>query len=177
MGMFDTIIVVDKLPITTEMEQLNIATSLLNFQSKDLDCLLNVYVIQGGKLFVRKTVEEVESDGAISSSIEYLEDVKYHGFINFYDSVETGDYDCWVEYSAIFTHGICTDISLTKFEKTGNSERKKGEKEFWEGVRKNNNKWSNKYFFHTRFYQNFRKIILWVLTKVEKVCFFIRVRI
>ncbi len=56
MGMFDTIAVAEKLPITQEMIDLGLEEKLQEFQSKDLNCCLDLYFMQNGRLFVVRSI-------------------------------------------------------------------------------------------------------------------------
>lgn len=163
MGMFDTISVADSLPYSEEMVSLGLDKNVFNYQTKDLHCLMDEYVVQNKKLFCKKFKVErwVEGDKTKKNFLErfghmereepYYEDIKYHGEIYFYDFVQNvnGKWDCWVEYKAAFTNGELTGLNLFKFEKTDNTERLEKEKNFKETIQKENNKIINKYFLHT----------------------------
>ena len=47
MGMFDNISVADPLPYNSEMSELGLDINNRSFQTKDLDCVLAEYIIQG----------------------------------------------------------------------------------------------------------------------------------
>ena len=164
MGMFDSISVAAQLPYSEEMKELGLDTNKHVFQTKDLDCLLNEYIIQGDSLYITKYKTEtwVEGDtnsksvlgriGHLKKGEPYLELVDFHGKINFYDYVDDvqGKWDCWIEYVATFTNNKLTEIKLAKFEKTDNAERKERDRNWQEECRRKNSLWYNKYFFHTK---------------------------
>jgi hypothetical protein len=93
MGMFDTIFVKKKLPLTKELKELNVNWDETDFQTKDLENALDTYEItKAGKL--RHLWQErkwIDDDSAFLKG--YLEvvkqewrDVDFHGTINFYTS-------------------------------------------------------------------------------------------
>jgi hypothetical protein len=93
MGMFDTIYVKKKLPLTKELKALDIKWEEIDFQTKDLENLLDCYEItKSGKL--RHLWQEREWKDDDSTFLKgYLEvvkeewrDVDFHGTINFYTS-------------------------------------------------------------------------------------------
>jgi len=135
MGMFDTIHVKRKLPLNKELSGLDIKWSELEFQTKDLDnSLANYTITKTGKLvenvrefeYVHYTEEEKKSKDrkpwdlfkAVKTTKEYDQDVKHHGVIIFYTSVDyTDEEEFWVEFKASFTHGKLDKMELFKFEK------------------------------------------------------------
>lgn len=169
MGMYDTINVSEQLPYTDEMKELGLDCNNLSYQTKDLECCLNVYFIQDKKLYLQqyKNSEYVEGDknsknwidrlGHMKQTDPYLEEIFHHGEVYFYDYINdvADKYDCWVEYKAVFTRGVLEKIELFKFEKEDNTERKNREKKYKEKYIRENNIWYNKYIFHTRPYMWF----------------------
>jgi hypothetical protein len=150
MGMFDTLIVSDNLPYSEEMICLGLNSNDGDFQTKDLENLLETYILQDKKLFVKKykVNEYIQPD---------LEQVIHHGKVNFYTSHRNvlDVWDCWEEYEATFSNGICENIVLVKFTKESNKERLEREKEWEEELIRNHNLWYNKYIFHTLTYRKF----------------------
>ncbi len=163
MGMYDNISVSGDLPYNEEMKELGIDINNLTFQTKDLDCLMDSYIIQSNKLFVQKYKSEVwiQGDknsktfsgrlGRLERNDPYYEEVKYHGEIYFYDFLQNvkDKWDCWVEYKAIFTDNTLTSIELFKFTKEDSTERLRREKEWQESMEREEKKWLNKYFWYT----------------------------
>jgi len=91
--MFDTIYVKKKLPLTKELKALNINWEEVDFQTKDLENLLDAYEItKTGKL--RHLWQEREwkddDDAFLKGYFEVVKeewrDVDFHGTINFYTS-------------------------------------------------------------------------------------------
>lgn len=164
MGMFDTISVSDALPFNTEMKELGLDINNYQFQTKSLDCLMDNYIIQGGKLFIQKykTEQWVEGDkdaksfipsaGYIKREDPYLELVPYHGELCFYDYKDNvqSKWDCWLEFKAVFTNGTVDRYELIEFKKTDNTERLETQKKYLEEIKEQENKWINKYFFYTK---------------------------
>ena len=169
MGMFDNISISDSLPFTQEMKDLGIDSNDRSWQTKDLECYMGEYVIQGGKLFEQKYKIEnwiqgnkssknfVDRIGYLDRKEPYLSQVHYHGEVFFYNFIQDvqGKWDCWVEFKAIFTNGIVERYELVKFEKEENTERKQRDKEFYNNLQRERNLWYNKYFFHTKPYRWF----------------------
>ena len=161
--MFDTISVSGSLPFSEEMISLGLDKNNLSFQTKDLDCVLDCYVIQNGELFVQKykTSKWTEGDkdaknfmdrlGFLERDGPYLQKLYFHGEIFFYESFyDVQDkWDCWVEFKAVFTESKLQKIELFKFEKTDNAERKARNLEYMDKLKQEKSKWRNKYFFHT----------------------------
>lgn len=158
MGMFDYISVADKLPTNSEIDASGINLYNEPFQTKDLDNIMATYFIQGGKLYVEKYnrnewVENADSwaGGYIDRAEPYQEEVKdYHGKINFYHIIDKDGFDHWVEYDAYFTYGKLDKIELVKYKKESNVQRKKDLEDLFEEMKKERNKWYNKYIFHTK---------------------------
>jgi len=90
MGMFDEIFCEAPLPGP-------IKPKTKSFQSKDLECLLDLYTIT--------------KDGRLLKDQHLCE---YHGMLNFYTYEREGDYRYWFEYEAKFTDGILQHIELLK---------------------------------------------------------------
>jgi hypothetical protein len=132
MGMFDDITCKVKLPLTEELEKLNIAWEEENFQTKSLECYLQHYIIASdGQLleevvvreYVEYTKEELDSPDRkpwnmfknIIEKERYLKAVDFHGIVNFYTSLEyTIDADMWVEFNAYFIYGKLDKIELVE---------------------------------------------------------------
>jgi hypothetical protein len=169
MGMFDNISVSDQLPFSEEMIALGLDKNNLTFQTKDLECVLETYIIQDRKLYRQcyKSEVYVEGDaksknwlgrlGHIERNDPYLSPVEHHGEVYFYEFIKdvNDKWDCWVEFKATFTKGNVDKIELFKFDKTDNTERRQREKQWLEETERLKNIWYNKYFCHTRPYRWF----------------------
>lgn len=91
MGMFDTIYCQYPLPNPRHQD--------LDFQTKDLECLLDTYTItREGRL-----VQHAKS-GWGAERLEHDVEWPLHGDLRFYTSVKTEE-PSWIEYVARFTHG------------------------------------------------------------------------
>lgn len=102
MGMFDTIFVKKKLPLTKELKALNIKWEELDFQTKDLDNALDTYEItKSGKLRHLWQRREWKEDGSalLRGYFDVVEeewrDVNFHGTLSFYTSYCTNDKKLW----------------------------------------------------------------------------------
>ena len=175
MGMFDTISVADKLPINDEMIKLGLNKNVFQFQTKNLHCSMSEYFIQSGKLFEQKYKETkwVESTdaflgGYLDRTEPYLQDIKYHGMLNFYHNETVDNLDCWMEYNATFTHGTLEKIELVDFHTTDNTESRKRLEETFAKSLLERNKWYNKYIFDTSPWSKFRKLVCRALHKFER---------
>lgn len=163
MGMYDTIVVADSLPWPEEALSLKLNTLVKDFQSKDLECAMEEYAIQGGRLFIKKWKESkwIEGDknaknvcdrfGYLERTGEYMEEVPHHGIVEFYDFTSDVDsrWDCWVVFKAIFNRGAVEGFELVEFRKDDNAERKAREKKSLEEYERQQNLWYNKYFLQT----------------------------
>jgi hypothetical protein len=178
MGMFDYISVADKLPISDEMSKLGLDKNVFVFQTKNMHCCMDNYIIQGGKLLEikYKTTRWVDdassfSSGWIERDGEYFQDTNYHGVINFYHSEKVDNLDCWIEYSAKFTDGSLIEFKLEKFTTADNTEKKKRLKEIFEASRVYRSRWYNKYIFHTTTWRKIRKplsdILYWMQNMLQ----------
>jgi hypothetical protein len=169
MGMFDTISVSDSLPYSQEMVDLGLNKNTYVWQTQDLECYLGEYFIQGGKLFEKKykTIKWIEGNknskdvldkmGHMEREDPYLEQVKFHGEIYFYDHINDvqDKWDCWIEFKAVFSNDMVDRYELVEFRKTDNAERKKLDKEFHDKIERKSKLWYNKYLFHTKCYRKF----------------------
>lgn len=153
MGMFDTLFVKKKLPLTKELKTLNVNWEEVDFQTKDLENLLDTYEItKTGKLrhlWQERTWKD-DDDAFLKGYFEVVKeewrDVNFHGTINFYTSHCTNDIkylnylddeeqltfddieliqgdDWWIEFEAIYTKGKLQEIRLIKADKTPVKER------------------------------------------------------
>ena len=191
MGMFDTIAVAEKLPITQEMIDLGLEEKLQEFQSKDLNCCLDLYFMQNGRLFVEKYKETkwIEGDkkaksifarlGHMERNDPYQEDTNFHGKVNFYNYIMdvAGKYDCMIEFCATYDKGQLEKIELVEFEKTDNTPRKERDLAWRKEADRIRNAWYNKYF---KFYQIkkvagyrfFYKPLIWLSIKISSLARF-----
>jgi len=102
MGLFDSLTVKKKLPLTKELKALNIDWENEVFQTKDLENLLDTYEItKSGKLRHLWQEREWKKDdeaflgGYLDVIKEEWRDVDFHGTINFYTSHTDNDIYHW----------------------------------------------------------------------------------
>ena len=101
MGMFDTIYVKKKLPLTKELKALNVSWEEVDFQTKDLENALDTYEItKSGKLrhLWQERKWKDDNDSFLKGYFEVIKeewrDVDFHGTINFYTShCDNNDYN------------------------------------------------------------------------------------
>lgn len=133
MGMFDNILVKQKLPLPKEVENLNIVWENITFQTKDLDNCLGEYTInEEGKLtellvekeYIPFTKEERKQKNArpwdlwkeVIEKSRTIKLIPYHGKITFYTNESfTDEKDFWIEFEAYFIYGQLDKIELKEF--------------------------------------------------------------
>lgn len=166
MGMFDTVTWEDDRPYTQEMADAGLNKGVQGFQTKDLDCAMQYYVVQGGKLYLQKFKHEewvpgdpkakslMDRIGYLNRHDPYLDPVKLTTTIQMYDYRQSVDnrWDCWIEYEVIFNEGIVKSISLVKFTKESDFARKEQERHWKEKRERESARWVNRFFFYTKPY-------------------------
>ena len=159
------------------------------FQTKDLDCGLDIYIIDkdGQLLLEQRETEWVEGNPSGKNFLEksgyaktvktWLEPLNNTCTVQFYDyfSSNNTDYDYWIVYDAVFINGKMTEIKLTTFEATANSERKQKDIEFQNKLRE----WDE--FRKTRRYKYFlspyNKVLKFIFDKLHKGLSFLSSRV
>ena len=156
-------------------------TGSYDFQTKDLDLILGLYVIdKNGQLSIqRKDGEWVQGNkksdsligtlGYFKTTKEWLEELNTTTTTVFYDyqHSQNTDYDYFIEYEAIFVNGKLTSIKLIKFEANDNSERKRKDIEFDKKLEEHHkfiNTWKYKYFA-----KPYNRTISFVFRKMNKI--------
>lgn len=159
------------------------------FQTKDLDCGLDIYIIDkdGQLLLEQRETEWVEGNPSGKNFLEksgyaktvktWLEPLNNTCTVQFYDyfSSNNTDYDYWIVYDAVFINGKMTEIKLTTFEATANSERKQKDIEFQNKLRE----WDE--FRKTRRYKYllnpYNKVLKFIFDKLHKGLSFLSSRV
>ena len=134
MGMFDTILCKRELPLSELLQELKQDWSNTDFQTKDLECAMSLYVItEEGELheeiverdYIPYTEEELKlltpkpwnAFKEIVVKNKYLKPIAHHGVINFYSSLKyTATQDIWAEFNAYFIYGKLDKIELFKVD-------------------------------------------------------------
>lgn len=108
MGMFDSVYVECDLPEIIIEDQEVLFLSGHEFQTKDLHCMLDSYLISSsGKLLYREGTWSGKRDIGLS---EY-KDTEFHGILHFYSSaVLASGNRYFINYFAKFTDGIIVNI-------------------------------------------------------------------
>lgn len=134
MGMFDTIICKRPLPLSDLLQELKQDWASTDFQTKDLDCTLSLYVInEDGELheeiIERDYIPYTEEERKLLThrswnpykevvvKNKYMKPIAHHGVVKFYTSVEyTAEQDIWVDFNAYFIYGKLDKIELFKVD-------------------------------------------------------------
>jgi len=176
--MYDNIICKYPLPMPDDPKGY---TGSYDFQTKDLDLILGLYVIdKNGQLCIqRKDGEWVQGNknsdsligtlGYFKTTKEWLEELNTTTTTVFYDyqHSQNTDYDYFIEYEAIFVNGKLTSIKLIKFEANDNSERKRKDIEFDKKLEEHHkfiNTWKYKYFA-----KPYNRTISFIFRKISKI--------
>lgn len=144
MGMFDNVKCLYKLPLTKELENLNINWQDLTWQTKSLESCLEDYTITKQGKLTRHIVdgEWVElpknqqykwNTHEFNKTGERKETVKYHGVLNFYTYEFIEKDGWWVEFDAYFTQGKLDKIELRQSKKDEN--RALEQEKIWEEIK------------------------------------------
>ena len=197
MGMYDTIKCKKKLPLTAELKALDVKWDELNFQTKDLENLLDAYEItKSGKLkhLWQERAWKDDDDAFLKGYFEVVKeewrDVPFHGTINFYTSHCTNDTlhwnylddedqlsfddielipgdDWWFEFEAYFTKGKLDEIKLIKAEKTPAKERIYNNKVWAQKRAEENKKIGRRIVNFLRKFEIYRQLIRYTLRFVN----------
>jgi hypothetical protein len=150
MGMYNSVDCQYPLPMPDDPKGY---TGSFGFQTKDFECALDIYIIdKDGQLFIEQRESEwiegdpngknfLEKSGYAKTVKTWLEPLNDTCTIQFYDYSHSNntDYDYWIVYDAIFINGKLSEVKLTTFEATANSERKKKDTEFHNKLRERDN--------------------------------------
>jgi hypothetical protein len=135
MGMFDELTVKCKLPLSEELEKLNIDWTKIVFQTKDLDSTLSTYVIEENGTLIKNVVqydyipfteEEKKNKNHKPWTLwkEVIElkretqKVDIHGKLNIYSLVDFPDeQQGWAEFDVYFSYGKLDKIEQLELEK------------------------------------------------------------
>lgn len=175
MGMFDSIEC--NYPLPLPLEVIDILPDIYNqeFQTKDLENLLDVYYLnEDGILYWRKRKYEWKDDDSafLKGYMDVVEEevvpTDFHGVLNFYcyetiheDENSDKAKDVTIDYLAKFTNGKLENIEVLSYEIIDATVRIIDLKNTMKKHEERRNRWYNKYLFYTkgwRFIKN--KIIL-----------------
>ena len=172
--MFDTINWADSLPFSQEMVELGLDKNSNSFQTKDLENALFEYMVQGGKLFLKRYRNEewIEGDpksksllgriGHMSRTDEYYEEIDVGTrTICMYDYREDvqGKWDCFFEFDVVIVKGVISEVKLVSLEKTDSSHRKELHRQRLERDAAEARLWYNRFFFRTKVWRKIRRPI------------------
>ena len=168
MGMFDNVHCDYPLPAPKELIDLNIDVQNLSYQTKSLENLLDLYTItEDGKLIYRNVKREwVDDDDAFLKGYfkevsHTLEEVNYHGILEFYtyESIDLGDKELSfsLDFEGKFIDGIMVEVNVVDFYTEDTTENRESLKELLKQNEIKRKKWYNKFIFNTLPYQYFRR--------------------
>lgn len=163
MGMFDTIAWSDPLPTSPEMDEIGLNKRDWEFQTKDLECVLDLYFVQGGKLYINKhrRTEYIPGDPKAKNLLDRIGHTEqyepYQEFVPKTTTIRMCDYrlsvadawDCWIDYEVVFKEGIVDSVKLLEFRKESDTERKERDRKWREECAYQQSRWINRYFFYT----------------------------
>lgn len=173
MGMFDDVRCDYPLPTTLELVDLGIDVNSLGLQTKDLNCGLDLYIVDDeGRLIYKNVVREWREDesaffkGYMAEVSHTMDEIKYHGIIDagLYETIEEEDKQTTVlvSYNFKFTDGKLVDIEMTEHSIEDTTDRMLEFNSMMGKVLNARRKWYNRYFLSTR-------PVYWVRRKVIKV--------
>lgn len=162
MGMFDEIKCDYPLPVTLEMVDWDIDIQNMPFQTKDLENLLDEYIIspQGELLHVQHKRKWVDDDNSFLKGYFEITDTQivpanYHGVIYFYcyEDLPQKDgkyYTFDAEYEAKFSDNKLVSLELFDYKIEDTTKYHLDIKKREVERKKESNKWYNKYIMHTK---------------------------
>lgn len=152
MGMFDTILIKRKLPLSKELKKAFPDTDWTqeDFQTKDLDNTMSIYTIKGTGLYwdkvegehVRviseKEEEKMRKQKRFCWPYKFKETSRktvkepFHGTINFYHYKDDKEGNTWdIEFDAVFNNGKLENIKLIKGEISSTAEENAAREKVW----------------------------------------------
>lgn len=106
MGMFDSLYVSNQLLPLTEEQKENMPSDP-GWQTKDFDReLTEIYITNEGELKINRWSEGEDESGKFIRNDENLETIAFHGWVNFYSSIDK----VWFQFKAKFTDGKLATI-------------------------------------------------------------------
>jgi len=184
MGMFDSIECNYPLPLPLEVIDLLPEIYNQEFQTKDLENLLDLYYLnEDGILYWRKRKYEwKDDDGAfLKGYMDVVEEevvpTDFHGILNFYcyETVEENlennkAKDITIDYLAKFTNGKLENIEVLSYEIIDATVRIIDLKNTMKKHEERRKRWYNKYIFYTKGWKFIKnKIILAPISFLKKL--------
>jgi hypothetical protein len=158
MGMFDSIKIKRKLPLSKELKDLNINWDKVSFQTKALENYMGHYFIDKRGYLFEEVVEgdwipvpEDQRDvpwhvADFEEKKRYNKKIDFHGVLKFYAYEELNDKeDFWVDFAAYFIYGKLDKIELLEFKRTESNkfsieewqkEHNEEQKKLWNRIKK-----------------------------------------
>lgn len=183
MGMFDSIECNYPLPLPLEVIDIMPDPYDQEFQTKDLENLLDLYYLnEDGLLLWRKRKYEWKDDdnaflkGYMDVIEEEVVPTDFHGVINFYcyetvheDESSDKAKDISIDYLAKFTNGKLENIEVLSYEIRDATVRIINLKNTMKKHEECRNRWYNKYIFYTKYWRFVKnKIILTPINLLRK---------
>jgi len=156
-----------------------------DFQTKDFECALDVYIIdKDGQLFLEQREMEwvqgnpsgknfLEKSGYAKTVKTWLEPLTNTCTIQFYDFIDSNktDYDYFITYEAVFINGKMSSVKIINFEANENAKRKIRDAEFAKKNKENyqfRQTWQYKYFV-----KPYNRVVSFIFFKTIKVLSFL----
>jgi hypothetical protein len=174
MGMFDSIQCNYPLPLPLEVIDIFPDPYDQEFQTKDLESLLDNYILNenGELLWIKKEYAWKDDDSSFLKG--YMEVVKeeivpsnFHGVLNFYcyetiheDESSDKAKDISIDYLAKFTNGKLENIEVLSYEIIDATVRIIDLKNTMRKHEKQRNLWYNKYIFNTKYWRFIKNNII-----------------
>lgn len=184
MGMFDSIQCNYPLPLPLEVVDIMPDPYDKEFQTKDLENLLEQYILNedGELLRIQKEYEWKDDDSAFLKG--YMEAVSqeivptnFHGFINFYcyetiheDESSDKAKDISIDYLAKFTNGKIENIEILDYEIIDATVRIIDLKNTMKKHEERRKRWYNKYIFYTKYWRFIKNKIILAPINFSKKC-------
>ena len=181
--MFDSISCDYPLPLPLEVVDIMPDVYDIEFQTKDLDNLLDLYILnEDGNLlhrqrqYVWKDDDDAFLKGYMEITKEEIVPYNYHGVVNLYcyETIREEEggkkaTDISIDYLAKFTNGKLENIEILSYEINDATERLDKLKTSMIESAQKTKLWYNKYFFNTRFYRFIKwKIIIKPIELIKK---------
>jgi len=176
MGMYDNILCKYPLPLPED----TMGYTPREFQTKDLDCMLDLYEIrEDGTLWLREAEREYIAENPNGKTFSermfkvnevrvWWTELKLTQTIKMYDYQDTeGQYDYSSSFQVTFVDGIITKIKLEEFKTIDNTERKELARQLDEKMKL---RWQFEDTLRYKiFYGSYNKLIRFVFKHVCKV--------
>lgn len=169
MGLFDRVTVSDELPLNDEMKELGFQPKDWDLQTKYFDSAMDHYVVKDKKLYrqlyakmtrvvgdpkaesIRDRFDYFKREEPYLQIVESRDDFSFNAY-SWMEDPRAGEWDCWTEWTFdVAKDGSVKSVSLWKFDKRTNAERKAQIEQFMKELNAYS-RWYNRYIFQTQTY-------------------------